>query len=186
MAAATGASVSISAAGSALVPGQEAQLEAIISNLGIAERQVKQLKFRGLGSEQNLKTAEKMLPGTETAAEIKVTTPKTYALSVPSAEHLYDGRLFGEPLKLEAELSIEGVTFEIENEVQRDIVPAVEIVDVKPSPYVTTPATSQKPLDFRVALLNHLDSDFRGLLRISGPSLDGHQAAVLFMKSPSR
>ena len=176
LAAATGTSVYVNPAGSALVPGEEVQLEAIVANSGIAEVEVKQLKFRGLGSEQTLQTAEKTLPGTETTAEIKVTTPKTYVLSVPSAEHLYDGRLFGEPLKLEAELAIEGVPFRIENEVQRDIVPAVEIVDVHPSPYVTTPATSQKPLDFKVTLRNHLRSDFRGLLRISGKSLEtGHE-----------
>ena len=176
LAAASGAAVYISAAGSALVPGEEARLEAIVANSGIAEVQIKQVKFRGLGSEQNLEAAEKIIPGTETSAEIKVTTPKTYMLSVPSAEHLYDGRLFGEPLKLEAELSIEGVPFIIENEVQREIVPAVEIVDVQPSPYVTTPATSQKPLDFKVTLRNHLKSDFRGLLRVSGQSLEtGHE-----------
>ena len=176
LAAASGASVYLSAAGSSLVPGEEAELEAIVANSGIAEIQIKELTFRGLGVEQDLKAADKMLPGTETAAEIKVTTPKTYALSVPAAEHLYDGRLFGEPLKLQAELEIEGVKFAIDNETQRDIVPAVEIVDVKPSPYVTTPATSQRPLDFKVTLRNRLRSDFRGLLRISGQSLEtGHE-----------
>jgi LmbE family N-acetylglucosaminyl deacetylase len=176
LAAASGASVYLSAAGSSLVPGEEARLEAIAANSGIAEVQIKQLKFRGLGVEQDLKAAEKILPGTETAAELKVTTPKTYVLSVPAAEHLYDGRLFGESLKLEAQLEIEGVAFSIDNEAQRDIVPAVEIVEVKPSPYVTTPATSQRPLDFKVTLQNHLKSNFRGLLRISGQSLEtGHE-----------
>ena len=176
LAAATGAAVYVNPAGSALVPGEEAQLEAIVANSGMAELQIKQLKFRGLGSEQNLETAEKILPGTEATAEIKIATPKTYVLSVPSAEHLYDGKLFGEPLKLEAELSIEGVPFRIENEVQREIVPPVEIVDIEPSPYVTTPATSQRPLDFKVTLRNHLRTDFRGLLRISGKSLEtGHE-----------
>ena len=43
---------------------------------------------------------------------------------------------------------------------------------VEPSPYVTTPATSQKPLEFRVTLKNHLASEFRGLLRVSGQSLE--------------
>ena len=56
---------------------------------------------------------------------------------MPAAEHLYDGRLFGERLKLEAELAIEGVSFVIDNETRRDMVPPVEIVDVKPSPYVS-------------------------------------------------
>jgi hypothetical protein len=176
LAAASGASVYLGSGGSALVPGEESRLVAVVANAGIAEVQIKQLKFRGLGAEQSLKTAEKIPPGTETAADIKVTTPKTYGLSVPSAEHLYDGRLFGERLALEAELTIEGVSFVIDNEARRDIVPAVEIVAVEPSPYVTTPATSQRPLDFKVTLKNHLQADFRGLLRVSGQSLEtGHE-----------
>ena len=74
--------------------------------------------------------------------------------------------------ELEAELTIEGVSFVVDNEARRDVAPAVEIVDVEPSPYVTTPATSQKPLDFKVTLKNHLPSEFRGLLRVSGQSLE--------------
>ena len=111
LAAASGASVSLSSEGSALVPGEEARLAAIVANSGLAEIQIKQLKFRGLGVETRLNSAEKTLPSTETSAEIKVTTPKTTSLNVPSEEHLYDGRLFGEPLTVEAELTIEGVSF---------------------------------------------------------------------------
>jgi len=176
LAAATGASVYISPAGSALIPGEEARLDAIVANSGLAEINVKQLKFRGLGADLKLDTPDKIPPGTETSAEVKVTTPKTYGLSVPLSEHLYDGRLFGEPLTLEAELMIEGVSFVIESEARREIVPAVEIVDVKPSPYVTTPATFPRPLDFKITVQNHLQSDFRGLLRVSGQSLEtGHE-----------
>jgi hypothetical protein len=112
------------------------------------------------------------LPGTETSADIRLTTPKNASLSVPSADHLYDGRLFGEPLKLEAELAIEGASFLVEHETRRDVVPAVEIVEVEPSPYVSTPATSQKPLDFTITLKNHRRSEFRGLLRVRGQSLE--------------
>ena len=122
--------------------------------------------------DKTLDTAEKILPGTETSAEVKVFTPKATSLTVPSSEHLYDGRLFGEPLKVEAELSIEGASFLIENETRREVAPAVEIVDVDPSPYVSTPATSQKPLDFTITLKNHLRKDFRGLLRVRGQSLE--------------
>jgi LmbE family N-acetylglucosaminyl deacetylase len=176
LAAASGASLDVGAGGTALIPGEEARLEAIVANSGVAEIQIKRLKFRGLGTESQLNAAEKIPPGTETAAEIKVTTPKTYALTVPASEHLYDGRLFGERLVLEAELAIEGVSFVIENEARRDIMPPVEIVEVRPSTYVTTPATSQRPLDFKVTLKNHLASDFRGLLRVRGQSLEtGHE-----------
>jgi len=168
----SGASIGLTSESDALVPGEEAQLSAVVANAGVAEIQIKQLKFRGLGRETKLNTADKILPGTETTAEVKVATPKTLGLTVPSAEHLYDGRLFGEPLTVEAELMIEGVSFVISNETQREVAPAVEIVDVAPVPYVITPATSQKPLEFTVKLKNHLASDFRGLLRVIGPSLE--------------
>ena len=172
LATASGASIAVTPEGAALVPGEEAQLAAVVSNGGVAEIQIKQLRFRGLGMDTQLNTAEKILPGTETAAEVKVNIPKTENLTVPSSEHLYDGRLFGEPLHVEADLSIEGVSFTVENDTRRDVTPAVEIVKVEPSPYVSTPATSQKPLDFNVTLKNHLRTDFRGLLRVSGQSLE--------------
>ena len=172
IAAATGASVSLNPEDAVLVPGYESRLAAVVTNGGVAEIQIKQVKFTGLGVTKNLQAAEKMLPGTETSSEVKVSTPKTASLSVPSSEHLYDWRLFGEPLKVEAELSIEGVSFHVENNTRRDVAPAVEIVSVDPSPYVTTPATSQRPLEFSVTLKNHLPSEFRGLLRIRGQSLE--------------
>jgi LmbE family N-acetylglucosaminyl deacetylase len=172
IAAAAGASVALNPEDAVLVPGHESRLAAVVTNGGVAEIQIRQLKFSGPGVNKNLQTAEKMLPGTDTEAEVKVAMPKNANLSVPSSEHLYDGRLFGEPLKVEAELVIEGVSFHIENTTRRDVAPAVEIVDVKPSPYVTTPATSQKPLAFTVTLKNHLPADFRGVLRVRGQSLE--------------
>ena len=172
IAAVAGASVALNPEDAVLVPGYESRLAAVVTNGGIAEIQIKQVKFSGLSVNRNLQAAEKMLPGTETSAEVKAGIPKTTSLTVPSSEHLYDGRLFGEPLKVEAELSIEGVSFHVENDTRRDVAPAVEIVSVDPSPYVTTPATSQKPLEFRVTLKNHLPSEFRGLLRVSGQSLE--------------
>jgi hypothetical protein len=116
--------------------------------------------------------ADKMLPGTETSARIEVTTPKTMSITVPASEHLYDGRLFGEPLIATAELGIEGVAFTASTETHEEVAPAIEIVEVEPVPYVTTPATSQKPLEFRVKLQNHLAAPFRGVLRVRGPSLE--------------
>lgn len=172
LAVAAGASIGISSAGDALVPGEPARLNALLNNDGVAEIQVKQVKFKGLGIEQRLDVADKMLPETETSAAIDVTVPKNASLTVPAAEHLYDGRLFGEPLVTEAELNMEGVSFVIRNETRRDVAPAVEIVAVEPLPYVSTPATSQKPLDFTIRLKNHLPTAFRGLVRVQGQSLE--------------
>jgi hypothetical protein len=172
LAIASGASVGLAPEGAVLVPGQEAPLAAVITNAGTAEIQIKQLRFRGLGADTRLNTAEKVIPGTEASAEVRVNVPKTASLTVPSSEHLYDGRLFGEPLHVDAELSLDGVSFTVENDTRREVAPAVEIVKVEPSPYVSTPATSQKPLDFKVTLKNHLRTDFRGLLRVRGQSLE--------------
>ena len=172
IAAVSGVSVGLTSESDALVPGEDAQLNAVVANAGMAEIQIKQLKFRGLGVDTKLNAADKILPGTETSAEVKLITPKTTRLTVPSAEHLYDGRLFGEPLTVEAELMIEGVSFVVNNETPREVAPAIEIVDVDPIPYVITPATSQKPLEFKVKLKNHLPADFRGLLRVIGQSLE--------------
>jgi LmbE family N-acetylglucosaminyl deacetylase len=172
IAAATGTSVALNPEEAVLVPGYESQLAAVVTNGGVADIQIKQLKFSGLGVNKNLEAAEKMLPGTDTSAEVKIKTPPNTGLTVPSSEHLYDGHLFGEPLKVEAELSIEGVSFHVESDTRRDVAPAIEIVSVDPSPYVTTPATSQKPLEFKVTLKNHLANEFRGLLRVRGQSLE--------------
>lgn len=172
LAVAAGASVAISSSGSALVPGEPARVSAALTNAGMAEISVKQLKFRGLGIEQRLDIADKLLPGTEASASVNVTVPKNAAFSVPSSEHLYDGRLFGEPLAAVAELSMEGVSFAVATEARRDVAPAVEITAVEPSPYVSTPATSQKPLEFKIQLKNHLPSEFRGLLRVRGQTLE--------------
>ena len=54
LAAAAGASVALSPEDAALVPGEEAQLAAVVTNAGVAEIQIKQLKFRGLGVETKL------------------------------------------------------------------------------------------------------------------------------------
>jgi len=172
LAVATGVAVNLNPEGSALVPGEKARIVASLSNNGVGEVQIKQVKFRGLGVEAPLNVADKMLPGTETTSQIEFTTPKTANFTVPASEHLYDGKLFGEPLAVNAELGIEGITFNVSTEIDRNVAPAVEILEVQPAPYVTTPATSQKPLEFKVKLQNHLAGPFRGLLRVRGPSLE--------------
>ena len=172
LALATGVAVNLIPDGTALVPGEKTKITASLSNSGVGEIQVKQVKFRGLGLDTALNVADKMLPGTETTAQVEVVTPKTTSFTVPASEHLYDGKLFGEPLAADAELSLEGVTFTTGTEIRRNVAPAVEILEVEPVPYVTTPATSQKPLEFKVQLQNHLATPFRGLLRVRGPSLE--------------
>ena len=125
IAATAGASVALNPEDAVLVPGYDSRLAAVVTNGGVAEIQIKQLKFAGSASIKNIQAAEKMLPGTDTSAELKVAIPKTAAL-LYSSEHLYDGRLFGEPLKVDAELSIEGVSFHVKTDTRRDVAPLLK------------------------------------------------------------
>ena len=112
LAIASGVTVNLGPEGSALVPGEGDRLTQSVANAGVGGDTDQAAEVsRARPGRPVLNVADKMLPGTETAAEIKVTTPKTASLTVPASEHLYDGRLFGEPLKVEAELAIEGVSF---------------------------------------------------------------------------
>jgi LmbE family N-acetylglucosaminyl deacetylase len=162
-----------------LVPGEKARVSASLSNNGDSEVQIKRLEVHVFGSDNQLNTADKMLPETETSAQFEVTTPKSTPLSVPSADHLYDSRLFGQPVALNAELSVDGAPFSLATEIERDVTPEVQIVSVDPAVYVSTPATSQKPLEFKVRLINRMPTEFRGLVRIVGPSLETGREVVL-------
>ena len=162
-----------------LVPGFKAKLSAKLDNNGEAEVQIKKLEINAFGVSNRLDTADKMLPETETDAHFETTVPKAAALSVPAAEHLYDGRIFGSALKLTADLTIEGATFSVTTEIRRDVAPPVEILSVDPEVNVTTPATAQKPTEFKVRLINRLPTEFRGLIRVIGPSLETGREVVL-------
>ena len=155
-----------------LVPELKTKLSTTLTNTGDSEVQVKRVVAHTFGLDNRIDTADKMLPETETSGHYEVLTPKTASLSVPAAEHLYDGQLFGEPLVVDADVVIEGASFSLTTTVRREVAPPVEILRVDPAVYVTTPATSQKPLEFDVRLINHTSKDFRGLLRVVGPSLE--------------
>lgn len=162
-----------------LVPGQPTKISASLSNGGAMDVQIKRVEIRAFGVDHNLTTADKILPETETAAIFEATNPKTLSLSVPSADHLYDGQLFGQSFTLKAELAVEGAPFTVTTQIQRDVTPPVQILSVDPQVYVTTPATSQKPLDFNVRLINRMPAEFRGIVRIVGPNLETGREFVL-------
>jgi LmbE family N-acetylglucosaminyl deacetylase len=157
---------------SVLVPGMPTQFSVSIANSGDADIEVKGLALRGLTVDRPLNAAEKLLPATDTSRDTKITVPKTASISVPSSEHLYDGRLFGEPLVARADLEIEGARFSVTTETRIDVAPAVEIRTLEPSPYVRTASTLSLPLTINLTLINHLNTPFRGLVRINGPNLE--------------
>jgi hypothetical protein len=94
------------------VPGEESRLGAVVTNAGIAEIQIKHVKFRGFGTETKLDAADKMLPGTETSAELEIVDDqKLRRLTVPSRNISTMAVSSANHFDVDAELTIEGVTF---------------------------------------------------------------------------
>jgi hypothetical protein len=149
-----------------LVPGLKTDFEISLSNNGDAEVVIQRLRSRSVQLDKKI-PADKLLPGTETSQTVTETTPKDSAFSVPSAEHLYDGRLFGETLTVVADLEVEGATFTIRAEKRIDVGPAVQIVDNNPIPCVETTATIGRCLSASVTLVNNRKEKFSGQLTLT-------------------
>ena len=165
LATAAGIALTIKPKETALVPGVEIPLEVALTNTGDSEVVIKQVSLTGLHSNKHVNPADKLLPDTETSQLLMVKTSKTTPVSVPAAEHLYDGRLFGEQVTVEAELEIEGVPFSVTGDTRLDVVPAIDIKNVAPEPCVETPATLFSCEDAIVELTNRLPQSFKGILQ---------------------
>jgi len=172
LATAAGVALNVESDEPVLVPATKTRISASLTNSGDSDVQIKRVVLHSFDLDNRITTADKMLPETETLGHIEVPTPRTASLTVPAADHLYDGQLFGQPLRVDADLTVDGANFKVSNEIRRDVAPPVEILKVDPDIYVRTPATSQKPLEFKVRLINHMPSEFRGLVRIVGQSLE--------------
>jgi LmbE family N-acetylglucosaminyl deacetylase len=159
-----------------LVPGIDTQLTASLTNSGESEVEISSLVVHELASDTRLETAEKLIPATETSSVLTFSTAKTENVSVPSSEHLYDGRLFGKRLVAEAGLVIEGAPFSVSTETHLDVTPAVEIKNITPSPCIRTPRPAGEPvacLLFNTTLTNHLATAFQGQIEVSFSGSNG-------------
>jgi LmbE family N-acetylglucosaminyl deacetylase len=172
LATAAGVALNVESEEPVLVPAAKTKISASLANSGESEVQIKRVAIHSFDLDNQITTADKMLPETETSGHIEVSTPRTASLTVPDADHLYDGQLFGQPLRVGADLTVDGANFNVSTETRRDVAPPVEILKVDPEIFVRTPATSHGPLEFNVRLINHMPTEFRGLVRIVGQSLE--------------
>jgi LmbE family N-acetylglucosaminyl deacetylase len=168
IAVASGASLTLSASESVLVPGMTTTFTAGLGNSGEDAIHVKHLAFHGWGTDKDLNIADLLPAGTETSASTKAVTPKTATFTVPTPEHLYDDSLFGKRLTASATLEINGVTFAVEAATKIDVAPAVEIKSVAPAAYVFTPQIAGQPLSVNLQVINHLANQFSGTLAAPG------------------
>jgi hypothetical protein len=126
--------------------------------------QITRLAFKGWGKESTLDVPDHLLADTETNAAVELTTPANTPFTLPKVEHLY-GELFdGVPFSATAEIDIEGAKFTVKTVKTFDVAPAVEILNVSPSPCVRTEEMLGKCKLLNVTFSNHLASPFRGTL----------------------
>ncbi len=153
--------------GGPLIPGGKSQLTAAITNAGDAEVRIRRLSLQAWGTNNAVGIAGKLPPGTDTSEIITTDPPKRFPLTVPAADHLYDGRFLGEPLVLKGELATEGVAFDLATELRVPVVPQVEIQRITPAMHVITEATAGRPAVFKISLKNHSPTTFQGHLSLS-------------------
>jgi LmbE family N-acetylglucosaminyl deacetylase len=173
LAAASGIKATLTPRADVLIPATTTGVTLTISNGGASSASIRGISLNGLRLSNKLKYPQTLAPGASLSVELEHNTPRTAPLSRPHAEHLYDGRIFGEELSASIEVEIDGATFPLEAATRMDVAPAVEIVSVKPSPLVLTRANSTitsgqlrtgmtQPVTIHLRLINHLNETFAG------------------------
>ena len=165
-------SLSVTAAAPVLIPGAKNRITVSLANQGTRIFTIHRLTLDPGNGGLLLDAAEHILPGTETTVTTDLVVPKTATLTVPKSEHLYDGTLNGKALIAEADVEIEGGgLLKLRAALNLDVAPAVELKSVMPNPYVWTPGTINKPINFQVELNNNSPEPFRGILKLASPAI---------------
>jgi LmbE family N-acetylglucosaminyl deacetylase len=168
----------------ALIPGTTTKFSLKISNDGESNARIASINLRGLQLVKRSSFPLTLARGETVTVELQSSTPRTATVSVPHAEHLYDGKLFGEELTASINVEIDGAVFPVNTATHIDVAPAVEIASITPSPLVLTPATVDMPspsgtririggdprTKFSLRLVNHQNKPFKGEIFVGGLS----------------
>jgi len=160
-----------------LIPGTTTKVSLTISNGGESVAHVQKINLRGLQSATTLNLPQTIEPGKSITVELQTSTPRTASITVPHAEHLYDGKLSGEELAASVNAEIDGATFPVEARTRIDVAPAVEITSITPSPYILTPSSMKHLSTFTLRLVNHLNQPFTGVIS-SSSTINEHESPV--------
>jgi LmbE family N-acetylglucosaminyl deacetylase len=177
LAIASGVTLTLNSAANELVPGVDTTFSINLSNSGLRSIHVDELRLDSWGQTVRPDTAEDLLPDTETVVRVDRTTPNNARFTVPKEEHLYDNLFLGQRTDAVATLQINGAQFSVSSGLALDVVPAVELKKITPSPCVRTEETLGRCRLLNVSLVNHLAAPFRGTVRMTAssyPDLHGY------------
>lgn len=148
-----------------LIPGTATRITLRISNGGEADAHVRGFRLRGLGGRITPKFPLTVAPGASQSVEMDKFTPRGAAVTVPAAEHLYDGKLFGHELAAAVSVEVAGTTFPVETATRIGVAPEVEITGEAPPLSVLTPGSLQlSDFELGLRLINRRDVPFSGRL----------------------
>jgi LmbE family N-acetylglucosaminyl deacetylase len=170
LALASGISVTVAPREEVLVPDTTTAFSVHISNNGPREVVITEIDFKDLKYVSGIETPHRLAPGEFVNLTASASAPRDAVPSRPHARHLYDGLLFGYEFGVRVHAEAEGARFSTSALTQVDVAPAVEIASLSPSPYVVTPATSNREVAFRLRLVNHRRAPFNGFLTAANPA----------------
>ncbi len=171
LAVAAGVSLNISSNSPLLIRNQKNTFTVTLTNAGSKPLQITRLTFNAWGKESTLEVPDHLLADTDTSPAVEVVTPTSAPFTVPKAEHLYDSSL-GIPFEATAQIDIEGAQFVIKTAKMIDVAPAVELLEISPSPCVRTEETLGRCKVLGVTFQNHLPAPFRGTMSAQITSFD--------------
>lgn len=170
LAVASGISLAVASRDPVLVPNTRSTFTVNLSNLGERTVEIERLSFLGWGAGVRLDAAEFLTTDTDTISRVDLVTPPNASLTVPNADHLYDGRFEGETFSTTADLELDGARFSVVAETNLPVTPPVEIKSLSPPVVVWTPGTLGQPWTLQAKLANNLATPFAGHAEIKGPA----------------
>ena len=188
---ASGVNVVLIPPGDPLIPGTTTHVTLKITNQGESDVTFQSIFLRGLLRPASFRFPKSLPAGSTISVELLRPTPATTGISVPAAEHLYDGKLIGEAVAVTVNVEIDGAVFPVSAAKSLDVAPAVEIIALTPSPLVeitttpghpeltdsapghmAVPGPASRVTKLTLRLINHHDFNFIGEVRV-GPDVTG-------------
>jgi len=117
----------------------------------------------------NIKTPFPLAPNATVNLSVERQTPDDSQITVPHAAHLYDGRLFGEPILTFIRVDVDGTWFPLIAETHVDVAPSVEVTTITPHAVIASGQNLSRY--FTLQITSHQNEEFRGrvLPRVVAP-----------------
>src|SRR5882724_8493987 len=207
LALAAGIGVTVNPEANVVVPGKAANFQITIANRGKNDARIYGIALHDSGYGE-ARPANPSSVGSGQSVKImrKLDVPEGRSVTVPHAQHLYDGGEFGDMFTTIVDMSIQGSFLRIIKRISVDVAPPVEIASINPSPLVIGPPTvgvssagadlipARLP-ELRIELTNYLNQRFSGEVLVGRKNqkekairqveLLPHQTTTLALKMPS-